>query len=950
MHAMQAGMVFKKLITAFESSQGNKSHLLKSTYDLLIQLSSKQQFCIGTGTELNELFIKTNDDEVLFSLQDVYTFSSILFKYLQKRLTQLHCSKHGVSASQSVELKELCLLIRCCLVILTFHVPQEHLLESGRVILSLLEVAGHNNHSNQFLCCQCTYSGENPEDSFAEVASVSSFDPCIPSITTIHEVLIDELLVHGQLRRYLQISDSLSPTNERLFKHGIDGGDCGVIMEIICSHLSLSISDEGALQEFLNKITWVHFNKAKSAEISTVAARALLQNPIVLSSPKLLQAHIISLVSDVVGVGIDSETLKPDPALIDFYLSAFESSVMLYTQHMSILKTENHSTDARGLSVNIPSFESCIEPAKMQKLDEMINRLTGSWNLNLRKKLFKRKSDLLTSSILYIQQSLCVLDTACRDEILSLLRCILTTAANDVYDRELPLNGDASLQDICYLASLLMLMSNSLIRCLRFKEYGFIVGTINSFKEFSIRLPVQKFSHTIMDLNRHKESKLMLIHFLGLLSWSFDSGPEFLVNSCISVIMALTNLFVLQEGNIDALSSLADPRSLTDPDCPEAPLQQNQHGTKAHEVNGAGVNNDDETYLHINQHGTTTHEVNDATFTNEKESPGTNDNVCQDTSNEGNQRGEDGDYVEQNSESQPSNDDELYQKELNDILAKKQEFFSSICKVGEGATHSEKANRCMKCNKGGELLVCSSNNCSLVFHKSCLASKSSFDYEPTGRFYCPFCRYSQALSDCWAAEKNASLATNKLVSFNRSTLNHMPKTRFEKCVQTADEKMKSRHGAEGGGSGGLVKIIPFDYEAARKEMRFSEDGSHGPGGEDGNDNKKRKREKKKATGRNNAAAERSEDFQMGRRRHAFPASPEFTSSQRRRVGVPWTQSEEDSLKELVAKFMSDGHHLGRGFPWIKIRGLGASKFQSSRTPMDLKDKWRNMQKASKKSK
>lgn len=163
-----------------------------------------------------------------------------------------------------------------------------------------------------------------------------------------------------------------------------------------------------------------------------------------------------------------------------------------------------------------------------------------------------------------------------------------------------------------------------------------------------------------------------------------------------------------------------------------------------------------------------------------KKSPGTtNDNVCQDTSNEGNKRGEDGDHVEQKSESRPSNDDELYQKELNDILAKKQEFFSSICEVRERVIHSKKANRCMKCNKGGELLVCSSNNCSFVFHKSCLASNTSFDYEPTGKFYCPFCRYSQALSDYWAAEKKTSLARNKLVTFNRSTLNHMPKASLD---------------------------------------------------------------------------------------------------------------------------------------------------------------------------
>ncbi|GJS43063.1 homeodomain-like, zinc finger, RING/FYVE/PHD-type containing protein [Tanacetum coccineum] len=204
--------------------------------------------------------------------------------------------------------------------------------------------------------------------------------------------------------------------------------------------------------------------------------------------------------------------------------------------------------------------------------------------------------------------------------------------------------------------------------------------------------------------------------------------------------------------------------------------QLNQHGTKVHEVNGVNINDGNETSLHLNQHGTKTHEVNGATFTNEKESPGINDKVCQNTSNEGNKRGEDGDFVEQNNESQPSNDDELHQNELNDILAQKQEFFSSICKVRGRVTHSKKANRCMKCNKGGELLVCSSNNCSFVFHQSCLASKSSFDYEPTGKFYCPFCRYSQALSDYWAAEKKTSLARNNLVSFNCATLNHMPKT------------------------------------------------------------------------------------------------------------------------------------------------------------------------------
>nr|GEZ18337.1 homeodomain-like, zinc finger, RING/FYVE/PHD-type [Tanacetum cinerariifolium] len=80
------------------------------------------------------------------------------------------------------------------------------------------------------------------------------------------------------------------------------------------------------------------------------------------------------------------------------------------------------------------------------------------------------------------------------------------------------------------------------------------------------------------------------------------------------------------------------------------------------------------------------------------------------------------------------------------------------------------------------------------------------------------------------------------------------------------------------------------------------------------------------------------------------SSPSLQVPQRRRVPVPWTQSEEDTLKKWVAKFTSDSNIPGRGFAWSRILDLGASKFQSGRTPMDLKDKWRNMQKANKKAK
>lgn len=52
----------------------------------------------------------------------------------------------------------------------------------------------------------------------------------------------------------------------------------------------------------------------------------------------------------------------------------------------------------------------------------------------------------------------------------------------------------------------------------------------------------------------------MLLHFSGLLSLSFNSGLNFLVKGCISMMMALMNLFVFEEGDLLALRSLLATR------------------------------------------------------------------------------------------------------------------------------------------------------------------------------------------------------------------------------------------------------------------------------------------------------------------------------------------------------------------------------------------------------
>ncbi|CDP06141.1 unnamed protein product [Coffea canephora] len=59
----------------------------------------------------------------------------------------------------------------------------------------------------------------------------------------------------------------------------------------------------------------------------------------------------------------------------------------------------------------------------------------------------------------------------------------------------------------------------------------------------------------------------------------------------------------------------------------------------------------------------------------------------------------------------------------------------------------------------------------------------------------------------------------------------------------------------------------------------------------------------------------------------------------RRKSLPWTDAEEEMLKEGVEKFSTDRN---KNIPWRKILEFGRHVFDGSRTPVDLKDKWRNI--------
>ncbi|CAN4094728.1 unnamed protein product [Withania somnifera] len=113
-----------------------------------------------------------------------------------------------------------------------------------------------------------------------------------------------------------------------------------------------------------------------------------------------------------------------------------------------------------------------------------------------------------------------------------------------------------------------------------------------------------------------------------------------------------------------------------------------------------------------------------------------------------------------------SSDSNGYHNEKTVLSAKRNNFVSSQCTQGQDALTTKNVrefNLCVKCNEGGQLLICSSNSCSLVVHQSCLGSVPSF--HNGGNFYCPFCAYSRAISEYLEVRKLSSLARKDLASF-----------------------------------------------------------------------------------------------------------------------------------------------------------------------------------------
>ncbi|KAF5732801.1 hypothetical protein HS088_TW17G00333 [Tripterygium wilfordii] len=558
--------------------QGLKLPIIKSLYYLLVNLSQNEplSWINWETTDLDQL------DRQFSQLQfkGTYTISSVLFKELDRRFRELFSDSHEVSASlahrhadlhmdMSTSAEELTMLLRCCMVILTFLGP-EHRLLMGQDIVSVL--------SRLVSIC---VSEADDRSLVASTCISEPSDPCRALLCALLEVSADELLAHKNLREYFMRIDSASET---IFKHHFGLGDLGCILELISAHFILSVSNELAYKNFISRLFWSCSKCYMDPEMSLSSSLALLLDPIMLSAPKMLLAYQILLVSESIGISVTSDKMRPDFGLINYH-TAFERSVTFYARHIASLHMDCQTlstdflTKSRMLGSNCqPLFETFLSSATREKLFHLLTKTNDSCDLSFRNMSSLTKLDVVAASMAYVKESLPVFNSTYEVEILSILRfIILRVSSDDINDAGLLKNRKTSTEDMYLMASILKLMSCSMLQILWYlshrgnsgsvptskdamscKEYEAMMGIIGCFQQFGVHLPVPKFLYDIMESHpsRHKESKWMLLHFASLLSFSYISLIDFLVKDCIFAMMVVLVLFTFEEGNLDALSSM----------------------------------------------------------------------------------------------------------------------------------------------------------------------------------------------------------------------------------------------------------------------------------------------------------------------------------------------------------------------------------------------------------
>eukprot|EP00268_Persea_americana_P049907 TRINITY_DN5391_c0_g1_i4.p1 TRINITY_DN5391_c0_g1~~TRINITY_DN5391_c0_g1_i4.p1 ORF type:complete len:797 (-),score=127.96 TRINITY_DN5391_c0_g1_i4:140-2281(-) len=502
-----------------------------------------------------------------------------------------------------IPFEHFALLLRCCMAILQLlEFDPSVVLEKCQILLTILErlcsldlilhAACHKVQSGESIFCfkksvshECKYTLDDAavscirEELDASMHFAKQGCSSVALLCSILEVFTDELLVHHHLREHFVQANRVSFTKERLFI--CEGGYGDIVLEVISAHFLLSVSGESGINGFPETLFWSYDKDFKIPQLSVTAAMAMLGTSAVYTAPEVLQAHLISLASESIGIEKPPENMKLNPLLLNSYILAFELSVNLYTRCNLTFRMGSWVMEPCIMDrVSGSTFKAYVQPDTYVKIHSQLSKLIDPCHPCFRCMFSRPKSDMLSASIEYIKENDSIIDKSCRDEACLILNYVIEMILCGDMGVKVPHHQEEiNRQELYFLAAALKLMSCSLLQvvwCMRSygtagglktlkdffdcQEYDLITTIVSCFGQCIVNQPIQRTLLGVMGTYpaRHKDSKLVLVHFAGLLSFSFDAGVDFLWKDNIFVMMALMNLLFFEEGNLDALLPLID--------------------------------------------------------------------------------------------------------------------------------------------------------------------------------------------------------------------------------------------------------------------------------------------------------------------------------------------------------------------------------------------------------
>ncbi|XP_020591868.1 uncharacterized protein LOC110032547 [Phalaenopsis equestris] len=386
----------------------------------------------------------------------------------------------------------------------------------------------------------------------------------------IFEVFITEFSENVGLNKHLISVNILSTNSEKLCEcHKTHVDNC-IVLRFVFSHFLQLVRNDQDFSGFLHSLSGSSDIDKMIPEISLDVSLKLISIPFIFSAPLIIQAHLILLASRCISTHLPIDGGKSDTPLTSCYINPFELSANLYLSYLSTLQLDGDILGTNGRS-NLGDSSG-----HKMNLDRHTHQayFVDFSHLYSEDILSGTKSQVIAYSASYIRGDHPLIDRLCQEATYLVVdHMIKSIIPMEAWEQRRNENEERIRQEVYCLAAAMKLMNSSLLNILWILRQ---TGSHNEMKALRVSLlskafkclsqsvsiiriggcrTDQKVQNVLYNMfgaygGMHQEIKFMLMHISSFLVFSFKRKFDFLWKGCISMMMTLMNLLLLEEGNL----------------------------------------------------------------------------------------------------------------------------------------------------------------------------------------------------------------------------------------------------------------------------------------------------------------------------------------------------------------------------------------------------------------